>query len=140
MAKFAYNNIKNDSISHTLFEFNSNYHPQTFYKKDVNPYFQSKSADKLIKKLRKLMTISKKNLYHIQKLQKHYYDKYTKFKSYASDEKIWFNSKYVKTKQNCKLEQNSFRTFKVLYLIGKYNYKLKLLKRYKIYGVFYILL
>ena len=39
MAKFAYNNIKNTSISYTSFELNCDFYPQTFYKKDVNLCF-----------------------------------------------------------------------------------------------------
>ena len=42
-----------------------------------------------------------------------------KLKSYAFSEKVWLNSKYLKTKQNCKLEVKFFRFFKVLQLVGK---------------------
>ncbi len=37
MAELAYNNIKNASTGHTPFELNCGYHPQAFYKEDVNP-------------------------------------------------------------------------------------------------------
>lgn len=47
MAKFAYNNAKNININHTLFELNYGYYPYVFYKKDIDPYFKSKSVNKL---------------------------------------------------------------------------------------------
>lgn len=42
---------------------------------------------------------------------------YTKPKSYILGKKVWLNSKYIKTKENCKLEAKFFVTFKVLYLV-----------------------
>lgn len=62
MAKFTYNHTKNASTSHISFELNYYFHPQVFYKKDVNPHFQSKSINELIIKLRELMTICRENL------------------------------------------------------------------------------
>ncbi len=62
MAEFAYKNAKNTSTGQTPFELSCDFHPQASYKKDVNPRFQSKSADKLATKLRELMAICKKNL------------------------------------------------------------------------------
>ena len=52
------------------FEFNCGYHPQIFYKKDVNPCFKYMSVDKLLADLKKLIIVCKKNLYHAQELQK----------------------------------------------------------------------
>ena len=100
MAELVYNNAKNASISHTLFEFNCNFHPQAFYKKDVNLCSQLKLVDKLATKLRKLIAVCKKNLQYAQKLQKQYYNKYAKLRSYVLDNKIWLNRKYIKTKRN----------------------------------------
>ena len=45
------------------------------------------------------MSIYQKNLYHAQKLQKQAYNKGVKSKSYAPGNKVWLNSKYIKTKQ-----------------------------------------
>ena len=61
MAKFAYNNIKNASTSHTSFKLNYGDHPQTSYKKDINSCFKAKSADKLATKLRELIIVYKEN-------------------------------------------------------------------------------
>ena len=55
--KFAYNNAKNASTSHTPFELNCGHHPQMSYKEDVNPRSQSKSADELSAELRELMIV-----------------------------------------------------------------------------------
>ena len=68
MAEFTYNNAKNASTNYMPFEFNYGYHPQISYEEDVNPYSQSKLAEELANKLRKLMSIYKKNLQHAQKL------------------------------------------------------------------------
>lgn len=63
-----------------------------------------------------------------------------KSRSYVPGNKIWFNSKYIKTKQLQKLKAKFFRSFRVLYLVGKQAYKLKLSKKWRIYDVFYVLL
>ena len=47
MAKFAYNNAKNASTSHTPFELNCGYHPWVSYKKDIDPRSNSELTDKL---------------------------------------------------------------------------------------------
>ena len=70
IAKFAYNNIKNASINHILFELNCSYHLQIFFKDNVDPCLKSHFANKLVKKLKKLIDICKQNLFHLQKLQK----------------------------------------------------------------------
>ena len=88
--------MKNANTNYTSFELNCGFHLQIFYKKDVNICFQLKLVDKLINKLKKLMIVYKKNLQHIQKFQKHYHNKYIKFKSHTSNEKVWLNSKYIK--------------------------------------------
>lgn len=43
------------------------------------------------------------NFYYTQKLQKCTNNKGVKPKSYAPGDKVWFNYKYLKTKQNRKL-------------------------------------
>ena len=64
MAEFAYNNAKNASTGHTLFELNCGYHPRMSYEEDVDPHSQSKSADKLSAELRELMIVCRENLHH----------------------------------------------------------------------------
>ena len=68
MAEFAYNNAKNASAGHTLFELNCGYHPRVFFKKATNPCSRSKIADELLAELRELMTVCQKNLHHAQEL------------------------------------------------------------------------
>ena len=60
MAEFAYNNAKNVSTGHKLFELNCGYHPQMSYKKEADSYSKSKSADKLSAELRELMIVWQK--------------------------------------------------------------------------------
>ena len=44
------------------------------------------------------MIVCRENLYHAQKFQKQAHNKDVKPKSYAPSDKIWLNSKYIKTK------------------------------------------
>ena len=97
MAKFVYNNTKNASTGRILFKLNYGYHPQVSFKNNVDLHSKSCSANKLAKKLRELIDICQQNLFYAQKLQKKAYDKDVKPQSYALKEKIWLNSKYIKT-------------------------------------------
>ena len=123
MAEFAYNNAKNTSTGNTPFEFNCGFHPRVSFKDDVDSCSKFCSANKLAKKLKKLMDICQQNLLHAQELQKRVYDKSVKRQSYAPGEKVWLNSKYIKTKQNQKLETKFFDPFQILPLIKKQAYK-----------------
>ncbi len=62
MAEFAYNNAKNASTSHTPFKLNFGYHLWASYKENIDPCFQSKSADELVTELRELMIVCRENL------------------------------------------------------------------------------
>lgn len=73
------------------------------------------------------MFVSEKNLYHLHRLQKLAHNKNIKPKSYAFGDKVLLNSKYIKTKQNWKLEAMFFNPFWVLRLVEKQAYMLKLL-------------
>lgn len=68
MAKFTYNNTKNKSINNTSLQFNCGYHLRILFKDEVNSCLKSCSANKLAKKLQKLMSICQKNMLHTQKL------------------------------------------------------------------------
>ncbi len=68
MTQFIYNNAKKTSIVYISFELKGRFYLRASYKKDVDLCFQLKSADKLRNKLKKLMTIYRKNFYHIQEL------------------------------------------------------------------------
>ena len=68
IAEFAYNNAKNASTSHILFELNCGYYPRVSHEKDLDPYSKLKTTEKLSSKLQNLMAIYQQNLYHAQKL------------------------------------------------------------------------
>ena len=138
MGEFAYNNAKNTSTSHTLFELNCGYHSRVLFKENVDLWFKSMLADKLLSKLQKLMNVYCKNLFRTQKLQKQAHNKGVKSRNYAPSEKVWFNSKYIKIKQNQKLETKFFEPFRVLHPMRKQVYKLELFKKSKIHDVFYV--
>ena len=70
------------------------------------------------------MTVCQKNLDYAQKLQKQAYNKSVKPKSYAPDDKVWLNSKYLKIKQNRKLKAKFIGLFQVLHPVEKQVYKL----------------
>ena len=138
MAEFTYNNAKNASTGHTPFELNCGYHPRMSYEEDVDPRSQSKSADKLSADLRELMIVCQENLHHAQEHQKRAHNKRVKPRSYSPGKKVWFNSKYIKTKRNRKLEAKCFGPFRVFYPVGKQAYKLELSKKWRIYYVFHV--
>ena len=129
MAEFAYNNAKNASTGHIHFELNCGYHLRMLYEEDVDSRSQSKLADKLSAELRELIIVCRKNLYYAQELQKRAYSNGVKPRSCAPGEKVWLNSKYIKTKCNQKRETKFFGPFPVLHPVGKQAYKLELLKK-----------
>ena len=129
MVEFAYNNAKNASTGQMPFELNCGYHPWMLYKEDIDLRSQSKLADKLSAELRELIIVWRENLYYAQKLQKHAHDKRVKSRSYASDEKVWLNSKYIKTKCNRKLKAKYFEPFRIFHPVGKQVYKPELPRR-----------
>ena len=138
MAEFGYNNARNASTSHMPFKLNCGYHPRVSFKEDIDLCSRSKTADELLTELQELMTVCRENLHHAQKLQKRAYDKGVNPKSYAPSDKVWLNSKYIKTKQNWKLEAKFFGPFQMLHQIGKQAYKLELPKKWRIYNVFHM--
>ena len=129
MAEFAYNNTKNMSTGYILFKLNCGFYPRVSYKEDVDPRSRSKTANQLATKLQTLISVGKENLKHAQKLPKRYHDKYVKPKSYTPGDKIWLNSKFIKTKRNRKLEFKYFKHFQVLHSVEKQAYKLELPER-----------
>ena len=105
MAEFAYKNAKNASTGYTPFKLNCGYHLCVSYKKEeiFDLRSKSKTIKELSSKLQELMIICQQNLYHIQELQKRAHNKGVKPQSEALGNKVWLNSKHLKTKRNCKL-------------------------------------
>ena len=129
MTEFDYNNAKNASTGYTPFELNCGYHPRVFYKKDLDPHSQSKTAKELSSELRNLIATCQQNLHHAQELQKRAHNKDVKPQSYTPGDKVWVSSKHLKTKRNCKLKAKFLRLFRVLHPVGKQVDKLKLPKK-----------
>ena len=65
MAKFAYNNVKNASIGHTIFELNYGYYLRVSPKEDIYPRSKCCSTNKLVKERRELIKVCYQNLFHI---------------------------------------------------------------------------
>ena len=84
------------------------------------------------------MSICRKNLQYTKELHKRYYDEHVKPKSYALGDKVSFHNKYIKTKQNRKLEFKFFEPLRVLHPVKKQAYNLKLPKRWRFHDVFHI--
>ena len=138
MAEFAYNNAKNTSTGFIPFELNCGYHPWVSYKEDLDPHSKLRTAEELFFELQELMTVCQQNLHHKQELQKRGHDRGVKPQSYALGNKVWLSSKYLKTKQNHKLEAKFFGPFRVLHPVGKQAYKLELPKKWRIHDVFHV--
>ena len=98
MAKFVYNNANTASTGHTPFELNCGYRFWMSYKEDIKLRFKFKSAEDWLAQLLELMTICHENFHHTQKLQKKAHNKGVKPRSYTPSDKVWMNSKYIKTK------------------------------------------
>ncbi len=111
IAEFAYNNTKNASTGYTLFELNCGYYPRVSLEEDVDPRLRSCSANGLAEELGELIEVCYQNLLYVQDLQKRAYDKQVKSQSYAPGEKVWLNSKYIKTKRNKMLKIKFFGLF-----------------------------
>ena len=138
MVKFAYNNTKNISTGYMLFKLYFKYYFWVFYEKNINSCFKFKSKNKLLTELQELITIYSKTLYYIQEFQKQGHNKKIKPRNHASNNKIWFNSKYIKIKQNRELEAKFFDLFQMLHLINKYVKKFKLTKKSGKFIMFFI--
>ncbi len=108
MAEFAQNNSKNAKINYTSFELNCGYHSRVSFEIDFVLCLRSRFFNKLVKKLKELMEICCQILLHTQELQKRSYNKGVKNRSYTTGEKVWLNSKYIKTKRNKKLKSIFF--------------------------------
>lgn len=98
MVEFMYNNVKNTSIGNTSFKLHCGFYPKIWFQKDVNPHSKSCLAKKLAKKRRVLIEVCYQNLFHAQERQWKAHNKGVTSGSYTSGEKIWLNSKYIKTK------------------------------------------
>ena len=100
MTEFTYKNVKNASISHTSLKLNCSYHPQVFFKDNIDfcsKYYFANQTGKRAKKINRYLPIKP---IPRSKTPKKLYDKGVKPQNYASGEKIWLNSKYIKIKQN----------------------------------------
>ena len=84
------------------------------------------------------MIVCQKNFYHAQKLQKQAHNKGVKPRSYAPNEKVWLNNKYIKTKHNHKFQSKFFGLFWVLHPVRKQVYKLEIPKKERMHDVFHI--
>ena len=118
--------------------FTCSYQPRMSYKEEVDSRSKSKSADKLSAEPKELMIVCWENLYYAQELQKRAHDKSVKPRNYAPSNKIWLNSKYIKTKRNLELETKFFGLFQVLHPVGKQAYKLELPRMWRIHDVFHV--
>ncbi len=64
ITEFTYNNIKNSSTGHILFELNCNYYLRVSFKEDIDPRSRSCSANELAKELRELTEVCYQNFLH----------------------------------------------------------------------------
>ena len=88
MVKFTYNNTKNTSSGHTLFELNYGYHPQMSYNEKFDLRSKSNSADELSAELRELIIVRQESPHHAQEIPKWANDKGFKPESYVLDDKV----------------------------------------------------
>lgn len=58
MTEFAYNNVKNASISYIPFKLNNGYYSHVFFKREINPQLKFCLVNKLANEPKKLIAIS----------------------------------------------------------------------------------
>ena len=126
MAKFAYNNVKNASTGYTPFELNCSFHLQLFFEDTVDPCSRSCSVNKIAKGAKGTGRYLSIKPTPCPKTPKRAHDKGVKPWGYTTEEKVWLNSKYIKTKQNQKLKAKLFDFFRILHPVGKQSYKIDL--------------
>ena len=126
MTEFAYNNSKNAGTGYTPFELNCGYHLWVFFKDKCDARSKSSIANGLAMELRELINVCRQKLLYTQDFQKQAHDKGVKSCSYASGEKVWLNSQYIKIKWKQKLKAKFFRLFQIFHQVRKEAYKLKL--------------
>lgn len=64
IAEFVYIKTKNTSIGYKLFKLNCNYYLRISFEDKVNPHSKFRSANKLTKELKKLISIYQQNLFY----------------------------------------------------------------------------
>ena len=79
--------------------------------------------------MKKLMIVCQENIHHAQKFQKQADNQSVKFWSYVFGDKVWLNSKYMKTKHNLRLKAKFFGLFQMLHPIGEQAYKLQIAQK-----------
>ena len=87
-------------MGHIPFKLNCGYDSHVSFEDECNACSKSSSIKDLAMKLRELMNVCCQNFLHVQDFQKQAHDKWVKPQSYALGEKVWFNSKHIKTKKN----------------------------------------
>ena len=122
MVEFAYNNSKNANTGHILFELNCSYHLCVSFEDKSNAYSRFSFAKGLAMELGELINVYCQNFLPAQDLQKRAHDKRVKLQSYAPGEKVWLNSKHIKTKRNWKFEAKFSGPFWILHPVGKQAY------------------
>lgn len=75
-----------------------------------------------------------KAIWH-SRIKKYIFNKEVKTKNNNFNKKVWVNSKNIKPKRNLKLKNKFTQIFYILSFVSHLKYKLKLLKKLKIYNV-----
>lgn len=65
------------------------------------------------------MIFRRDNLHYAYEFQKKTHNTEVKPKNYTPGNKVYLNSKYIKTKYNRKLEAKFYELFQILYPVGK---------------------
>ena len=138
MSEFAYNNSRQASTTTSPFEALLGYHPRMSYEDNRDPQSKSRTADENAAALQDLMKELKMNLTESQELQTLYHNKHMKERSYRSGESVWLSEKHVKIKRNSKLEHKYLGPFEMVEAVGKYAYRLKLPRKWRIHPVFHV--
>ncbi len=137
-AEFAYNNAKNSTIGMSPFEANLGYEPRMSWDEDIDPKSRSRAAVDNANHLFTLIGVCKDAILAAQQSQEEYANRHRKSRDYKVGDRVWLNTKYIRTKRNRKLEFKHFGPFLITDVIGSQSYRLELPSGWRIHNVFHV--
>jgi transposase InsO family protein len=142
LAEVAYNNAVQSSTGMSPWYATKGYHPRTPASIDFS---RSSSlpieAERILTRFEQIHEELVNNLQEAQEAQKEYADQRRKgpTEDYQEGNKVWLNSKNIKTRRPCKkLDHKFFGPFEIEKILGPNVFRLKLPKNMKIHPVFHV--
>jgi len=138
LAEFAYNNSLHSSTGFTPFYANYGHHP-IFDPTSISQSSNVPLADSHVEHMSAILFDLKESIKIAQNNYKKYADAKRKPMEFNIDDKVWLNSKNLKTSRPCKkLDFKRFGPYRILEKVGNRSYKLDLPSSMQIWPVFHV--